>query len=405
MKLKTMSVTDLNAYIKRNFDHDFILSNVTVLGEISNFKAHTSGHLYFSLKDENAKVNCVMFRTDAGSLTKLPKDGAKVLISGRVSVYTKEGSYQLYANKLEEVGLGELYKEFEENKEKLQKEGLFRAERKKILPIYPQKVAVVTSSTGAAVQDIINVARRRNKTIELLIYPTLVQGADARKSIIGSLKTIYKRTDIDVIILARGGGSFEDLSCFNDLELAYTIAESQKPIVTGIGHEVDFTIADFVADVRCATPSQAAEVVIPSFDESLRAVEELKNRLTNAYRQRLRLDRAILTSYRERLAKNHPKSILANSFLEIDQKRNRLDGIIMQKIERERERLEASYSLLKAHNPLNILDKGYALVFDEEHRLIRDSNVLMKQNRISIRLKNGEIGMEVRSSAKESEGV
>lgn len=405
MKLKTMSVTDLNAYIKRNFDHDFILSNVTVLGEISNFKAHTSGHLYFSLKDENAKVNCVMFRTDAGSLTKLPKDGAKVLISGRVSVYTKEGSYQLYANKLEEVGLGELYKEFEENKEKLQKEGLFRAERKKILPIYPQKVAVVTSSTGAAVQDIINVARRRNKTIELLIYPTLVQGADARKSIIGSLKTIYKRTDIDVIILARGGGSFEDLSCFNDLELAYTIAESQKPIVTGIGHEVDFTIADFVADVRCATPSQAAEVVIPSFDESLRAVEELKNRLANAYRQRLRLDRAILTSYRERLAKNHPKSILANSFLEIDQKRNRLDGIIMQKIERERERLEASYSLLKAHNPLNILDKGYALVFDEEHRLIRDSNVLMKQNRISIRLKNGEIGMEVRSSAKESEGV
>lgn len=405
MKLKTMSVTDLNAYIKRNFDHDFILSNVTVLGEISNFKAHTSGHLYFSLKDENAKVNCVMFRTDAGSLTKLPKDGAKVLISGRVSVYTKEGSYQLYANKLEEVGLGELYKEFEENKEKLQKEGLFRAERKKILPIYPQKVAVVTSSTGAAVQDIINVARRRNKTIELLIYPTLVQGADARKSIIGSLKTIYKRTDIDVIILARGGGSFEDLSCFNDLELAYTIAESQKPIVTGIGHEVDFTIADFVADVRCATPSQAAEVVIPSFDESLRAVEELKNRLTNAYRQRLRLDRAILTSYRERLAKNHPKSILANSFLEIDQKRNRLDGIIMQKIERERERLEASYSLLKAHNPLNILDKGYALVFDEEHRLIRDSNVLMKQNRISVRLKNGEIGMEVRSSAKESEGV
>lgn len=405
MKLKTMSVTDLNAYIKRNFDHDFILSNVTVLGEISNFKAHTSGHLYFSLKDENAKVNCVMFRTDAGSLTKLPKDGAKVLISGRVSVYTKEGSYQLYANKLEEVGLGELYKEFEENKEKLQKEGLFRAERKKILPIYPQKVAVVTSSTGAAVQDIINVARRRNKTIELLIYPTLVQGADARKSIIGSLKTIYKRTDIDVIILARGGGSFEDLSCFNDLELAYTIAESQKPIVTGIGHEVDFTIADFVADVRCATPSQAAEVVIPSFDESLRAVEELKNRLTNAYRQRLRLDRAILTSYRERLAKNHPKSILANSFLEIDQKRNRLDGIIMQKIERERERLEASYSLLKAHNPLNILDKGYALVFDEEHRLIRDSNVLMKQNRISVRLKNGEIGMEVRSSAKESKGV
>lgn len=405
MKLKTMSVTDLNAYIKRNFDHDFILSNVTVLGEISNFKAHTSGHLYFSLKDENAKVNCVMFRTDAGSLTKLPKDGAKVLISGRVSVYTKEGSYQLYANKLEEVGLGELYKEFEENKEKLQKEGLFRAERKKILPIYPQKVAVVTSSTGAAVQDIINVARRRNKTIELLIYPTLVQGADARKSIIGSLKTIYKRTDIDVIILARGGGSFEDLSCFNDLELAYTIAESQKPIVTGIGHEVDFTIADFVADVRCATPSQAAEVVIPSFEESLRAVEELKNRLANAYRQRLRLDRAILTSYRERLAKNHPKSILANSFLEIDQKRNRLDGIIMQKIERERERLEASYSLLKAHNPLNILDKGYALVFDEEHRLIRDSNVLMKQNRISIRLKNGEIGMEVRSSAKESEGV
>ena len=403
MKLKTMSVTDLNAYIKRNFDHDFILNNLTVLGKISNFKAHSSGHLYFSLKDEHAKVNCVMFRQDASSLKKNPKDGMKALLSGRVSVYAKEGTYQLYVNKLEEVGLGEIYQEFEENKEKLQKEGLFRAELKKMLPAYPEKVAVITSGTGAAVQDIINVSRRRNSTVELLVFPTLVQGDAARGALLETLQAVNKRKDVDVIILARGGGSFEDLSCFNDLSLAYAIAASKIPVVTGIGHEVDFTIADFVADYRGATPSQAAEIVIPSLSEALRSLREKSARLEKAYMSRIRHERTVFSAFQGRLQKSHPNTILANSYLDIEQKRNRLDGIIMQRMGRERERLESYYSLLQAHNPLNILDKGYALIFDEKKHLIRSIKALRTSKTLMVKMKDGEVKMEVRVYGEESE--
>lgn len=403
MKLKTMSVTDLNAYIKRNFDHDFILNNLTVLGEISNFKAHSSGHLYFSLKDEHAKVNCVMFRQDASSLKKNPKDGMKALLSGRVSIYAKEGTYQLYVNKLEEVGLGEIYQEFEENKEKLQKEGLFRAELKKMLPAYPEKVAVITSGTGAAVQDIINVSRRRNSTVELLVFPTLVQGDAARGALLETLQAVNKRKDVDVIILARGGGSFEDLSCFNDLSLAYAIAASKIPVVTGIGHEVDFTIADFVADYRGATPSQAAEIVIPSLSEALRSLREKSARLEKAYMARIRHERTVFSAFQGRLQKSHPNTILANSYLDIEQKRNRLDGIIMQRMGRERERLESYYSLLQAHNPLNILDKGYALIFDEKKHLIRSIKALRRSKTLMVKMKDGEVKMEVRVYGEESE--
>lgn len=403
MKLKTMSVTDLNAYIKRNFDHDFILSNLTVLGEISNFKAHSSGHLYFSLKDENAKVNCVMFRQDAAGLKKNPKDGMKVLLSGRVSIYAKEGTYQLYVNQMEEVGLGEIYQEFEENKDKLQKEGLFRVERKRPLPLYPERVAVITSSTGAAVQDIINVARRRNRTVELLLFPTLVQGDAARTALLETLKKVNRRSDVDVIILARGGGSFEDLSCFNDLALAYEIAASKIPVVTGIGHEVDFTIADFVSDHRGATPSQAAEIVIPSLSEALRSLNEMKSRLEKAYGMKVRYERTVFSAFQDRLKKNHPNTILVNSYLEIEQKRNRLDGIIMQRTKYERERLESYYSLLQAHNPLNILDKGYALIFDEKNHLIRSSQELRRQKRLRVRMQDGDVKMEVRVHAEENE--
>lgn len=401
MKLKTMSVTDLNVYIKRNFDHDFILNNLTVMGEISNFKAHSSGHLYFSLKDENAKVNCVMFRSDASGLKINPKDGMKVVIKDRVSVYTKEGSYQLYATMIEEVGLGEIYQEFERNKEKLQKEGLFRDEIKKELPEYPDKVAIVTSSTGAAIQDIINVSRRRNKGISLIVYPTLVQGEDARSSLTEAIKKVNRRKDIDVIILSRGGGSYEDLSCFNDLELAYAIRNSKIPVVTGVGHEVDFTIADFVADLRCATPSQAAEVVIPSMDEMTRAVRENAQRVKSAYEMKIRLEKIRMKSLVQSLYKNNPKMMIANGYMEIDKKRNQLNGIIIQKLSREKERLASRYSLIKAHNPLNILEKGYALIFDEQNHLVKEIETLDHLSKVKIRLKDGERMLEVHKHGEE----
>lgn len=401
MKLKTMSVTDLNVYIKRNFDHDFILNNLTVMGEISNFKAHSSGHLYFSLKDENAKVNCVMFRSESSSLKINPKDGMKVVIKGRVSVYTKEGSYQLYATMIEEVGLGEIYQEFERNKEKLQKEGLFRDEIKKELPEYPDKVAIVTSSTGAAIQDIINVSRRRNKGISLIVYPSLVQGEEARSSLTETIKKVNKRKDIDVIILARGGGSYEDLSCFNDLELAYAIRNSKIPVVTGVGHEIDFTIADFVADLRCATPSQAAEVVIPSMDEMRRAVRENAQRLENTYEMKIRVEKIRMNSLVQSLSKNNPKMMIANGYMEIDKKRNQLNGIIIQKLLREKERLASRYSLIKAHNPLKILEKGYALIYDEQNHLVKEIETLDHLRKVKIRLKDGERMLEVHRHGEE----
>ncbi|NCC79553.1 MAG: exodeoxyribonuclease VII large subunit [Clostridia bacterium] len=401
MKLKTMSVTDLNVYIKRNFDHDFILNNLTVMGEISNFKAHSSGHLYFSLKDESAKVNCVMFRSEASGLKIRPKDGMKVLVKGRVSVYTKEGSYQLYASMMEEVGLGEIYQEFERNKEKLQKEGLFRDEIKKVLPAYPGKVAVITSSTGAAIQDIINVSRRRNKGVSLIIYPTLVQGEEARSSLTEALWKVNQRKDIDVIILSRGGGSYEDLSCFNDLDLAYAIRKSKIPVVTGIGHEVDFTIADFVADLRCATPSQAAEVVIPSMEEMTRAVKESTQRLESAYEMKIRMEKMRIGNQFQSLSKNHPRILIANGYLEIDKKRNQLNGIIIQKLSREKERLSSRYSLIRAHNPLNILEKGYALIYDEKNHLVKEVKTLDHLIQLKIRLKDGERTLEVNRNGEE----
>lgn len=396
MKLKTMSVTDLNTYIKRNFDNDFILSNLSLMGEISNFKAHSSGHLYFSLKDESSKINCVMFRSDAESLKIRPKDGMKVLCRGRVSVYAKEGSYQMYAAGMEEVGLGEIYQEFERNKEKLLKEGLFSAEIKKEVPVYPEKIAVITSSTGAAIRDIINVSRRRNDAVSMVIYPTLVQGEESRANLLESLRRVNERNDIDVVIIARGGGSYEDLSSFNDLDLAYAIRKSKIPVVTGIGHEVDFTIADFVADLRCATPSQAAEVVVPSKAEMTREMKNAAEQLGSSYRKGLELKRARLLGRMDILEKNNPKALIANGYLEIDSYKKKLNGIIIRKLTREKERLSGSYELLKAHNPLNILDKGYALIFDDKDVLVRNADTLDKKNILKIVLKDGERTLEVK---------
>ena len=396
MKLKTMSVTDLNTYIKRNFDNDFILSNLTLMGEISNFKAHSSGHLYFSLKDESSKVNCVMFRSDAATLKIKPKDGMKVVVKGRVSVYTKEGSYQLYAQAMEEVGLGEIYLEFERNKERLLKEGLFSEDIKKSIPPYPDKVAIITSSTGAAIRDIINVSQRRNPSVSLVIYPTLVQGEESRGSLIEAMKKVNERKDIDVIILARGGGSYEDLSSFNDLNLAYTIRNSKIPVVTGIGHEVDFTIADFVADLRCATPSQSAEVVVPSRQEMERETRNAMSALKSSYSNNIGLEKSRLKGRMDILEKNNPKTLIINGYLEIDNYKKRLDGIIIQKLSREKEKLSSSYELLKAHNPLNILDKGYSLIFDEQKQLIRSVDTLDKTDILRIKVRDGERTLEVK---------
>ncbi len=258
MYIKTLSVSSLNSYVKKMIDADFILNNLNIKGEISNFKMHSSGHLYFSLKDENSKINCIMFKTYANNLNFKPKDGESVIIKGKVSVYEKDGAYQLYCYEMKQEGIGELYLAFQDLKNKLEKQGLFELKHKRPIPRFPKRIGIITSPTGAAVRDIIHVSRRRNKSIELLLYPALVQGENASEDIIRGLDLLNKIENIDVIILARGGGSIEELWAFNNEKLANAIFNSKKPVITGVGHETDFTIADFVSDMRAPTPSAAA---------------------------------------------------------------------------------------------------------------------------------------------------
>lgn len=405
MKLKTMSVSALNTYIKRNFDNDFILSNVHLTGEISNFKAHTSGHLYFSLKDDQARVQCVMFRQDAQALAMIPEDGVQVNVKGRVSVYIKDGSFQLYVREMEEAGIGPLFLEFQRNKEKLFQEGLFREERKKPLPFFPRRVVVVTSATGAAVQDVLRVVRNRAPGIDVVVVPTLVQGEEAREAIVAALKAAQSVEDADVLLLVRGGGSFEDLSAFNDLELAYAIADARLPVVTGIGHETDSTIADFVADRRCATPSHAAETAVPDVHELKEGVAQWRRQLRYMGNERVTRERERLMAIRRTLQANHPRVLLVNEFLKLDELKLRFNGIIMHKAERERSRLETLSARVAAHNPQDILQRGYALVLDEKNHVVRSTEMLLRQARIKVRLKDGETLLKVVSHGKKEEDL
>ena len=266
MYSKILTVTAVNSYIKKVIDNDFILKNSNIKGELSNVKIHSSGHIYFSLKDNFTKIKCVMFKTKAMDLSFIPKDGMNVVVSGNISIYEKEGTYQLYCNTMEVDGEGELFTAFNLLKEKLEREGLFDINRKKEIPVIPRRIGVITSPTGAAVRDIIKVATRRNENIDILIYPSLVQGINASKDISRGIRVLNNIEDIDVIILARGGGSIEELWAFNEEEVARAMATSKTPIITGIGHETDFTIADFTADLRAATPSHAAEIAVYSLE-------------------------------------------------------------------------------------------------------------------------------------------
>ena len=267
MFLKVLTVTEVNNYIKKVFDNDFILKNSKIKGELSNVKVHSSGHIYFSLKDEGGKINGIMFSNYAEDLKIIPEEGMQVVISGKISSYPKDGSYTIYAKEMEVEGVGELHKAFEKLKLDLMEEGLFEEKYKKAIPKYPGRIGVITSPTGAAVRDVINVSTRRNEKVDILIYPCLVQGVNAPQTIIQGIETLDAREDIDVILLCRGGGSIEELWAFNDKDLARAIFNCDTPIVSAVGHEVDFTISDFVADLRGATPSQGAEIIVPQLRE------------------------------------------------------------------------------------------------------------------------------------------
>lgn len=395
MYVKTLTVSALNGYIKKIMDNDFILNNVSAKGEISNFKVHSSGHLYFSLKDEGGRINCVMFKQYTGTLTFLPEDGMKVILKGRVSVYQKDGSYQLYCEDIKPEGLGELYLAFQKLKDKLYNEGMFSEKNKKSIPLYAEKIGILTSPTGAAVKDIINVVKRRNKSIELIIYPALVQGINASKELIKGIEYFNSREDIDILIIARGGGSIEELWAFNDEELARSIYSCKIPVITGIGHETDFTIADYVSDRRAPTPSAAAEIAVWSLDELLEKTAVYKTKIFN------NMDLIIKERYNKinvllkTLQLNNPINYIVNQYNYIDNLRQKLDNNISSKLMVEKNRLGKLNVMLMAYNPLNVLSKGYAVIKTEDSRVVRDTATLKSLNKVRILLKDGETAVRL----------
>ncbi|MBS5987307.1 exodeoxyribonuclease VII large subunit [Clostridium sp.] len=365
MKIKTLTVSEVNNYLKRIIDNDFILNNLSVKGEISNLKYHSSGHIYFSLKDEGGKINCVMFRSKAIMLKLTLEEGMGVVIGGRASIYPQNGSIQLYCDTIEQEGRGELYIKFERLKEKLSKEGYFDEELKKEIPKLPSRVGIVTSPTGAAIRDIINVSRRRNSLVDLVLYPAKVQGIGAYMEVIDGIKYFNRTKSVDVIIIGRGGGSIEELWNFNEEELAKAIFKSKIPIISAVGHEVDFTISDFVSDARAATPSQGAEIAVPLQSDIEDTIEYMNNRMGSIIANKLQLEKNKVDSLSRILKLNSPMSRIVNNYMIIEKLKERLNSNIVNKINIEKEKLSGLNNLLMAQNPCNLLNKGYAIIEDE----------------------------------------
>lgn len=368
---------------------------VLLEGEVSNLRAPSSGHLYFSLKDANAQVRCALFRKRFNGLratdVKL-KDGMHVLVRANVSLYEERGDFQLIVEQVEEIGGGALRQAFEALKLALSEEGLFSEAHKKPLPKWPAVVGVVTSSTGAAIHDILSVLKRRFAGLPIIIYPTQVQGAQAADQIVAALQLANARKECDVLILARGGGSLEDLWPFNEERVARAIYKSQIPIVSGVGHEVDVTIADFVADHRAPTPSAAAELISPDVSEWMTMLARLELRLASAMRQQFRQYSVLLEQLQKRLP--HPKRRLQDQMQKLDGLVQRLCLAQKNKLQRQQEKLNYLMQMLHNISPLNTLNRGYAIAM-KDGQVLRDAEEVSVGDRIKVRLAKGELGCEV----------
>lgn len=392
------SVRALTLYIKEQLENDPLLADLWVRGEISNWKRHTSGHCYFTLKDEAAQVRCVMFRSQAMRLKFEPEHGMRVLVRGRIGVYERDGAYQLYAQEMEPEGLGALHLAFEQLKARLEAEGLFAPERKRPLPRLPRTVGLVTSPTGAALRDLITVARRRYPNINLLLAPALVQGEDAPRSLIQALERLSRVPGVDVIIIGRGGGSLEELWAFNDEALARAIAACPVPVVSAVGHETDFTIADFVADLRAPTPSAAAELVVPAKSELRGQVRSAGERLAAAMRLQLKRQRSRLEAWASRPALRRPLDRLFQHRQRLDELTRRLGTAAGSRVQRQRARLADLAGRLDALSPLGVLARGYAIVQDESGRVVRAAGEVAVGDLVRVRLYQGRLTARVQGA-------
>lgn len=384
-----LSVSELNARIKGLIESDPVLGSVYVRGELSNYKVYPSGHHYFTLKDAESSLRCVMFRSAASKLRFRPESGMRVTAWGRVAVYPRDGAYQLYCEGLMPEGAGDLQVAYEQLKAKLAAEGLFDPAHKKPIPHYPERIAVITSSAGAAVHDIIRVLRKRWPVAKVVLLPVRVQGVEAPPEIAGALRYANKYRVADVIITGRGGGSIEDLWAFNDERVARAIYASELPVISAVGHEPDVTIADFVADLRAATPSNAAELVAPDVSELRDAIRSASARLDQAIDRGLSQRRTALTELASRRVMQSPTGFIDQRRLELDSIRLRLDAAATGRLHRERQEFARLAAKLDALSPLKVLGRGYSIALDAEGRAVREAAQLKAGDKLDLRLSRG----------------
>ncbi|MWC28371.1 exodeoxyribonuclease VII large subunit [Paenibacillus sp. MMS18-CY102] len=435
------SIKELNRYIKMKLEADKLLGDVWLRGEISNFTHHSSGHMYFTLKDRDSRLKCIMFASHNRSLPFIPKEGTKVIARGNISVYERDGNYQYYVTAMQPDGIGSLYLAYEQLKKKLEDEGLFDAARKRQIPTFPRAIGVITSPTGAAVRDVIITLQRRHPSVPIIVCPVLVQGAGAGQSIVQAIQFMNRMAETDVLIVGRGGGSLEELWAFNEEAVARAIANSAIPIISAVGHETDFTIADFVSDLRAATPTAAAELAVPHMDELKRQLDRLKHRLLQSVQLSIRTRREQLERVKRSPFFIHPRRYLLDQAQRLDRLEERLTHLAQRRVERGRNRLMNLNQALSAHHPgqavaaaaekqqalrkrmeaalatqlkehkirltgtirqldalspLKVMSRGYSLVYDEqEQKLIRSVAEVQPGDLVRIKLKDGQLDCHV----------
>lgn len=394
MKLEPISVSQLNKYVKDKIATDEFLNNVFVKGEISNFKHHFTGHMYFTLKDQNSLIKCIMFKSFTTNLKFVPKDGAKVVVYGNVDVFERDGAYQLYCKSMQEDGIGDLYTAYEELKRKLSLEGLFDEKHKKKIPFMPKIIGVLTSNTGAVIRDIINVSTRRNPNVCIRLYPVQVQGEGAAEKIAEGIKFMNENKLADVLILARGGGSLEDLWPFNEELVAREIYASNIPIISAIGHETDFTISDFVADLRAPTPSAAAELAVTNITDLEETIKLYKNRLKNALKKKTEIMRLRFEKCMNSRVYKNPYQTLNEYYITIDRNLKQIENCTIKKIKDSKISAAKIITKLDTLSPLKTLSRGY-LIAELDGKMINSVKDIKKDDIIDIHFKDGSTKAKV----------
>ncbi len=387
-----LTIAQLNAYVKQLIDGDGLLANVFVKGEISNFTNHyKTGHFYFTLKDPDSLIRAVMFKSAAAKLKFLPENGMKVIVRGRVSAFVRDGQYQIYVESMEPDGVGSLYIAFEQLKRKLEAEGLFSPARKRQIPKIPTRIGIITSPTGAAVRDMINITRRRFPYAKLTLFPSLVQGPGAAAQLISGVNHFNAAKSVDVIIIGRGGGSIEDLWAFNDETLARTVAASEIPVISAVGHETDFTICDFAADVRAPTPSAAAELAVPDTAELLRKINNIVGHMELSLTKNIGMQRTRLEQLAKSRALTSPQNFIDDKRMAVLSLAGRMEQGIKLSLTNKRGRFASLTASLEALNPMSVISRGYSAVFDDSGRLVKSTKQIKKGDRFKFRTTDGSV--------------